>query len=216
MKKLIILVLFFVCINLTSAATLYGSIYTWDLEPISNVQVSIDSTPQQSMISTDGSYSFELNPGTYNLIAAYIVEGEIIANSEDEIIIEEDGSFRYDIILFPTIDYDENIGDIPIDDLDDSQSYTWIYYVLTLIVILVLIYFLRKKKKPKKTHSEHDEADEVLEIIKKQGGRTTQKEIRKAFPLSEAKISLIISELQHKNKIEKIKKGRGNIIILKK
>ena len=55
----------------------------------------------------------------------------------------------------------------------------------------------------------------VMDIIKKHGGRITQKELRKEMPLSEAKVSLLISELEHKNKIEKIKKGRGNIIILK-
>ncbi len=33
--------------------------------------------------------------------------------------------------------------------------------------------------------------------------------------LSEAKISLILTELEHKGKVEKIKKGRGNVILLK-
>ena len=58
--------------------------------------------------------------------------------------------------------------------------------------------------------------EDFLEIIKKEGGRTTQKDIRKEIPLSEAKTSLMIAELEHKGIIEKIKKGRGNIIILKK
>jgi uncharacterized membrane protein len=58
--------------------------------------------------------------------------------------------------------------------------------------------------------------ERVLEIIKKHGGRTTQKDIRKELPLSEGKISLMITELEHQGKIEKIKKGRGNIIIMKK
>ena len=58
--------------------------------------------------------------------------------------------------------------------------------------------------------------NDVIDIIKKEGGRTTQKDIRKQIPLSEAKISLMIAELEHKGVIEKIKKGRGNIIILKK
>ena len=57
--------------------------------------------------------------------------------------------------------------------------------------------------------------DGVLKIIMEQGGRTTQKEIRKKIPLSEAKISLMISELEAKGKVQKIKKGRGNIIVLK-
>ena len=55
----------------------------------------------------------------------------------------------------------------------------------------------------------------VLDIIKKEGGRITQKELRKQIPLSEAKISLMISELEHKKIVQKVKKGRGNILILK-
>ena len=34
--------------------------------------------------------------------------------------------------------------------------------------------------------------------------------------MSEAKISLMIAELEHKGLVEKIKKGRGNIVVLKK
>ena len=68
-------------------------------------------------------------------------------------------------------------------------------------------------KKPQEDSS--DIANEVLKFIKKEGKRTTQKDIRKQFPLSESKISLVISELEEKELIKRIKKGRGNIIILK-
>ncbi|MEW5896285.1 MAG: hypothetical protein AB1668_01205 [Nanoarchaeota archaeon] len=58
--------------------------------------------------------------------------------------------------------------------------------------------------------------DKALEIIRKHEGRITQKELRREMLyLSEAKISLILTELEHKGWIEKIKKGRGNVIILK-
>ncbi len=61
-----------------------------------------------------------------------------------------------------------------------------------------------------------DDTSLIITLLKKEGGRTTQKEIRKQIPLSEAKISLMISELEHKGIVEKLKKGRGNILILKK
>ena len=63
--------------------------------------------------------------------------------------------------------------------------------------------------------SEND-LDKIINIIKEEGGRTTQKEIRKKIPYSEAKISLMIAELENKGTIKKIKKGRGNIIVLNK
>jgi uncharacterized membrane protein len=88
----------------------------------------------------------------------------------------------------------------------------------------------RDDKKPKKAEKqaerpakheknvqEYDEdLQKMIDAIRKEGGRTTQKDIRKQIPLSEAKISLMISELEHKGVVEKVKKGRGNIIILKK
>lgn len=68
---------------------------------------------------------------------------------------------------------------------------------------------------PSNTPSLSDELNKVVEVLKAQGGRVTQKELRKAFPLSEGKVSLMITELEHKGVVEKIKKGRGNILILK-
>ncbi|MCD4759835.1 hypothetical protein K8R33_03025 [archaeon] len=213
MKKIIYSLIILFCINLSNATTLHGDIYDWDLELTKNVLVSINSIPEQNQLSTDGSYSFELNSGDYTLYAKYEIGEEIIASTTEEITIEEDGKFRYDIILFP--EFEEDLEDIDITELDFNEKSKDYYTFILIGLILIVIFLLLKKKNPKK-HLEEDETEKVLEIIKKQGGRTTQKEIRKCLALSEAKVSLMITELEHKNKIEKIKKGRGNIIILKK
>ncbi len=74
-----------------------------------------------------------------------------------------------------------------------------------------------KHKKRRGRYADIDkDLHKVLDFLKKEGGRATQKELRKEIPLSEAKISLMISELEHKGMIKKVKKGRGNILILKK
>ena len=55
-----------------------------------------------------------------------------------------------------------------------------------------------KKMKEVKSESNIDlesDVQEVLNFIKKQDGRTTQKDIRKAFPSSEAKISLMKADI---------------------
>jgi uncharacterized membrane protein len=57
-------------------------------------------------------------------------------------------------------------------------------------------------------------AEDVLAFIKEEGGRVTQKDIRKKFPLSEAKISLVVTELESKELVKRIKKGRANIVVL--
>jgi len=66
--------------------------------------------------------------------------------------------------------------------------------------------------------NDEDEYDPefLIKLLKDNDGRPTQKQIRKNIPLSESKVSLMIAELEHKQLIEKIKKGRTNIIILKK
>ena len=62
--------------------------------------------------------------------------------------------------------------------------------------------------------------DLVFDLVRESSGRISYDEvtaeIRKHFPLSEAKISLMITELEHKGIVNRIKKGRGNVIILNK
>jgi len=74
-----------------------------------------------------------------------------------------------------------------------------------------------ENKKPKESGEALDKyAIEVLDALKKSGNRLTQKELReKVQSVGEAKISLILAELESMGKIKKIKKGRGNIIVLK-
>ncbi len=70
------------------------------------------------------------------------------------------------------------------------------------------------KKELKEEMKEDKELKKLIAILKEHK-RVTQKEIRAEIPLSEAKISLMITELEHKGIVEKIKKGRGNILIYK-
>ena len=56
----------------------------------------------------------------------------------------------------------------------------------------------------------------VVGIIQEEGGRITQKELRKKLPYSEAKVSLMVADLEGRGMVRKIKKGRGNIITMSK
>jgi uncharacterized membrane protein len=56
---------------------------------------------------------------------------------------------------------------------------------------------------------------EVLLVIRDGGGRITQKELRARLKYSEAKVSLMITDLEARGMVKKVKKGRGNVIILK-
>ncbi len=55
---------------------------------------------------------------------------------------------------------------------------------------------------------------EMLSIIRDQGGRITQKDLRLRLNCSEAKASLMITDLEDRGLVRKMKKGRGNVIIL--
>ena len=57
-----------------------------------------------------------------------------------------------------------------------------------------------------------DDLKELLELIRNNGNRITQRELRKKSPYSESKVSLMLSDLEERGLIEKFKKGRGNII----
>jgi uncharacterized membrane protein len=67
---------------------------------------------------------------------------------------------------------------------------------------------------PEEISSLPPDLQEVLDIIEANGGRITQKELRSKMRYSEAKVSLMVSDLQNRGLVEKFKKGRGNVIRL--
>ena len=55
---------------------------------------------------------------------------------------------------------------------------------------------------------------EVLSIIREHEGRITQKDLRLLLNCSEAKASLMVTDLEDRGLVKKVKRGRGNVIIL--
>ncbi|MBI2656655.1 hypothetical protein HYX03_02865 [Candidatus Woesearchaeota archaeon] len=233
MKLICLLFLAIFLSNYASAATIHGTAYDLSLKKLGNARVEINTTPKQLIVAQNGSYSFNVPDGSYTIKAQLLQKNSLIASVQENITVKEDGSYVLDLILFP--DIEEGIEGIDID-LNENIAETrnngiliGIFILAVFVIVLALfIYFKKTKSKkqqviiagpkdePKIAEKEGDYLNQMTEIIKKEGGRTTQKDIRKQIPLSEAKISLMIAELEHKGVIEKIKKGRGNIIILKK
>lgn len=153
------------------------------------------------MIAENGSYSFTVEDGNYIIIAKWR-DLEVAEN------VTVKGKIRFDLILFPKIEFIE---------VEEDRSYMHYFAILTTFFILILFYYLKIKEKRRKEEKVlPEDLNLVLEIIKKEGGRITQKDLRKKLGYSEAKMSLIIADLERLGLIEKIKKGRGNIIFLKK
>lgn len=162
--------------------------------------VEIRNSFVQRIIAEDGTYSFVVEDGDYVIIAKW----------RDLIAIENvtvKGKVRFDLILVPNI------------DVKDEKEDNWFAYLAILITssILIFLYYLKRKEgKVEETKILPEDLSSVLEVIKKEGGRITQKELRKRLGYSEAKMSLIVADLERRGLIEKVKKGRGNIIFLKK
>ena len=234
-KSLIIFLLFLLTLSLVSATTLKGTIYNTNLEPEPDVLIEINTIPEQRLLARDGTYQFDVSPGTYTLTAQ---KEDIIITEEVRVLAE--GTYIYDIFLLPEFTAEDDLWADTEEELieEEPSLFRWQYIVTGLIIIFLLYRFYRERKKygsvwkfrrrvkeeAAKSVEQHKEElaqepgyiEKALEIMKKHDGRITQKELRKEMLyLSEAKISLILTELEHKGKIEKIKKGRGNVVVMK-
>ncbi len=141
----------------------------------------------------------------------------------------------------PPPNNNDDDNDEPLNDRE--MGYVALIIIGSVLLVLILGFFIMRSKHkelkedegkealgqsekiageeiPEEKRDNEDESkametlEGVIQIIKENGGRTTQKDIRKKIPLSEAKISLMIAELEDKGIVRKIKKGRANIIIL--
>jgi len=239
LKKLIIVLILLISIENCYAATISGNIYDPDFNKMEGrTEVEVDSSPRQYQVSTDGTYSFFLLVGKYTIKAKYEEHGRLKYISEEKIVVRDEGKFVHDIVMYPSPEEEERLLNITLEKPGNNSNKTQdtILFIIIgsvfVISILLVVYFLRKEKKRENIHKKEEGSfvateeekdvdapeslDKVIKIIKENNGRVTQKEIRKQIPLSEAKISLMITELEDKGIVKRIKKGRGNIIILSK
>lgn len=226
MKPLLLLILAAICLTLSvTGAIIHGTVYGPDFEVLKNAVVRINTTPPQQMVARDGSFSFEVGEGNYVLTAVYKETENYV--TEESITIADNGDYVLDLLLNPTLNEDispyPDIDEINLQNatLDNPYPYPYVFpslvfaIVVALIALGIYLFFRLKEQKEILPASDDDYYAQVYNLIKK-SQRLTQKEIRKEIPFSEAKISLILAEMEAKGVISKIKKGRGNIIIFQK
>jgi len=225
------------------AATVFGTVYDFSLKQTENVRVSINTTPQQQLIAVNGRYSFNVASGDYTIHAEQLEFGKAISTAFEEITIKDEGSYIRDIILFPYFEEEllNETDSLTIEDISETSAANKAIIILLVFIVLLLMFIVfrmkkvmtslkgtlfreehkvvkhkeEKKNEPKESETLPKDLQEIVDFIKSQENRVKQKEIRKQFPKSEAKISLLIADLEKRGLVEKIKKGRGNIIILK-
>ncbi len=213
-----------------SATTLEGKVYDFSLSPVDKAVVEINTTPVQRAVTVNGTYLFEVQGGDYTLSAKSLEHGVAIAQAQEQVILPKEGRFTLDIILFPDIMEDVEPVVQPEEDIKDiferpADEYFFIYRALFIIAVAFAawggyVWYQRRNAKEHEA-AENDEPvaskdlHNLLAIIKQHDGRITQKDLRKELPYSEAKVSLMLDELESQDKVKKIKKGRGNIIVLR-
>ena len=198
---------------IVNAADIEGKVYDFYLEPVNNAIVEINTEPKQVIVTKDSSYSFSVPQGDYILSASYSNDEEFYY--EENLTVKEDGVYNIDIILAPLLEEDEGLEDLEIE-FEEPASRKMLYLFLMAATIAVISFLFLKKKKTTPVEHSDELTKSVIKFIKDNGNRTTQKDIREKFPASEAKISLILTELEDGRIIKKIKKGRSNVIILLK
>jgi uncharacterized membrane protein len=214
-----ILLILLLSLPLAYAAQIYGTLYSWDaFEPLNDVVVEINTTPEQVIVSRDGSYSFSVPDGSYLLRARYYENNLLKLEAEEVIEVPQNGSYRIDLILFPTLEEEFLFDEIDVSILEEEERGSSLFIIIAVFLISAIFagyILLKKKEKEEESEPLPEDLAQVLEIIKNEGGRVKQSELRKRLGCSEAKLSLMLADLEHRGKIKKIKKGRGNIVILK-
>ncbi|MBI5046417.1 hypothetical protein HZC07_01665 [Candidatus Micrarchaeota archaeon] len=197
------------------AGFVYGEIYQSNLERVNKTIIKVDGSFSYQQVTNKGNYSFFLPDGSYN-ISASVLDGDgnaILYVNEPIKVGKEDQ--KLDLVLKPI-------------NKNDTNSIVLVVFVILVIIVAGLIFFLFNTKKSEKnehgipakeagtevkkqTHELDPDAKKVLEIVHGDQ-RITQKELREIVNFSDAKLSLILGELESIGEIKKFKRGRGNII----
>lgn len=233
-KTLFFLVLLF---SSAPAARISGQAFEWySLEPLSKVIVDLNSQPEQTMVTDEHGYTFEVPPGTYSLQARYFENNRLKYEGNETLIVNDDGNFSIDLILFPVLDTNQYLfpdqNDIalpePIGNEKKETPFPLLPFLIGIVLLAGIWRWIQHTQAPHKTtipgpavqetnllvpQTELD-LEEILSVLHQHGGRMTQKELRSQTSFSEAKVSLILTELEQLGKIKKFQKGRGNILIL--
>lgn len=199
----------------TFGAVIEGTVYDLSLDPAESV-VQIDTAPQQRMVAADGMYRFSVPLGDYRITA----EGAEGSTAENLTIVA-DGTYNIDLFLFPDLSEEVYDGDEVVLDAMAQRDWNWGLWIGIFIGILAVTAYFWKRPRERKSNPDArvgekpTDVGEILAIIKAHDGRMTQKALRDKLPHSEAKVSLMLAELEAKGTIEKIKRGRSNILLLK-
>lgn len=223
---------FLLILTLLNSATITGSIYSSEsFEKLNNTILKFEGNGfSYKVVSKNGSYSIELPEGEYTATVQYIENETLTLITYEKILVGEKNQ-TFDLVLFsPYFFENEELPNLEIEFFNlakkentanlktktDSEKSEYIVYIIIGLLIVVVFLIVKKYCKFKKTEELGADEKQVLGIIKKNEGRIEQKMLREILKYSESKMSIILTELEIMGYIKRFKKGRTNIIKLKK
>jgi hypothetical protein len=197
----------FVLITMAHAAYVYGDIYREDLQKLNKTAIRIDGKFSYQLVTDKANYSIFLPEGEYTISASASDSGSDLRSVEKVAVGPQDQ--RVDLVLKPV------------------WRMEYLLFVLGVIAVIFLWSNKHRDKKsaqsalpaieepgplqPKKIELDND-AKSVLRVLEGMEGRATQKELKETLKFSDAKLSLILTELEQLGRVRKFRRGRANVI----
>jgi len=173
LKFVIWTVLLLIILQGSQAALIEGNIYDYNLYPVRGAVISINTSPSQQMVATAGTYQFRAQPGNYLLTAEYTATSNP-ASTTTNIIVEQDGTFTHDLVLFPSyIEEAYNESEF-VSPFVEPKSNAVVFILLLLVVALILLlvvaaaFILIVQRERKKLKIHHEEIKEHIKVIKEE------------------------------------------------
>lgn len=214
--KFLVLAMFLV--SLGYSAFVYGSIYGHDLEKINKTAIKIQGKFSYQVVTENANYSIFLPEGEYRISASsfdgygnlkFYVEEKAMVGKQDQ---------RVDLVLKP------------VNDTGDTILIGGLVFVIAIAAVFLYLHFSSKqhgqdiadaeqpmqakvyKLRPQGAIYLDEDAKKVLEVLGSFENRATQKELKEVLKFSDAKLSLILTELEQLGHVKKFKRGRANIV----
>jgi len=211
MRSSQVLLILLLLASLCFPAYVYGDIYSQNLEKINKTMIRVEGSFSYALVTDRGNYSFFLQPGDYTIHASSFDEaGTLVLFCEEKIAVG-DSDQRLDLVLKPA----DNLWYLP--------------YLAALVLVGAVFVWANRYwggrvppakdeqreapvLKPPQSYVLDEDAKKVLSLLESFENRATQKDLKDALGFSDAKLSLILSELESMGKIKRFKRGRGNVV----
>ncbi len=219
MKHVLILLLLSFSLH---AVFLSGTIYDSDTDQVAkNILMKFSGVNTYQYFSKTGNFSINVVSGNYTVTLLDIMNDTVLRQGKEDISIDSDSVI--DFLIFPSdgdnayginvseVFGSENVESTLIPVAPSYSSYLWVYLIVFLVLCGMLYYHVFKKKAIQNSSTLILTSEEQLiyTLIKKEK-IVSQKELRKNVSFSEARVSMILSSLEEKGILKRIKKGNAN------